>query len=188
VKYDLPYHLRLIHTVELLTGEQNELFKFERAIRLLEFQTWIYWPETDAPQPQEPNSAGLMAAVFVLEGIEDDIYLGEADFASREDNYGEARLINLNDKPDATLYRINALRANQTYRKVHDYIFAARGALPRLLYCPTPEAFDADVVKRREKAQIVADLVDYRLRYAQHRPANGHINGVNSNLALFLFI
>jgi hypothetical protein len=117
-----------------------------------------------------------MAAVFILEGIEDDIYSDEANSASIEENYGEPRLINLNDKPDATLYIINALRANRTYKKVHDYIFATGGALPRLLHCPTPEAFDADVAKRREKAQIVADLVDYRLRYAQHRPTNGHIN------------
>jgi hypothetical protein len=93
VKYELPYHLRLIHTVELLTGERNELFEFERAIRLLEFQTWIYWPQSNAPQPEVPNSAGLMAAVFILEGIEDDIYGDEADSAAREKNYGEPGLI-----------------------------------------------------------------------------------------------
>jgi hypothetical protein len=176
VKYELPHYLRLKDTVTLLTGEVDEHFEFERAISLFEFQTWIYWPQTNSPQPEEPNSAGLMAAVFILEEIEDDIYWDEADSAYREENYGEAHLVNLNDKPDATLYRINALRANKTYRNVHDRVFAARGGLSRLLYCPTPEEFDADVAKRREKAQIVADLVDYRLRYAQHRPTNGHIN------------
>jgi hypothetical protein len=164
VKYVTPYiPWQLRHTVDLLIGEQNERFEFERAISLLEFQTWIYWPETTLP-----NIAGLMAAVFILENIEDDIYFDEADLAHREENPDEPRGVSLTNKPDATLHRIGVLRANKAYRGVHDYIFAARGSLENLLYCPSPEQFDADVVKRREKARIAADLIDYRLRHAQH--------------------
>jgi hypothetical protein len=105
VKYVTPYiPWQLRHTVDLLIGEQNERFEFERAISLLEFQTWIYWPETTLP-----NIAGLMAAVLILENIEDDIYFQEADLAHREENPDEPTGVSLTDKPDATLHRIGVL-------------------------------------------------------------------------------
>jgi hypothetical protein len=181
--YEHPYNFEVNRTVELLTGERNEDFEFEKAIRLLEFQTWIYWPQLTAPQPEAANSAGLMAAVFILEQIEEDIYFDEASFASSQENYGESKGVILTDKPDATLNRIKVLMANKTYRKVHDYILAARGGLPRLLYCPTPEGFDDALAKRRKKARIAAELMDYRLRYAQHGGADGH--GTNRHAIFF---
>jgi hypothetical protein len=179
VKYVFPYSFQdLRRTVELLIGERAERFEFERAIRLLEFQTWIYWPGTKLA-----NFAGLMAAALILENIEDDIFADETELAQRQADPGEPPFIDLTDKPSATLGRINSLRANESYRGVHDYIFARRGSLETLLYCPTPETFDADVVKRREKAQIAADLIDYRLRYAQHGSVYGH--GTNRHAAFF---
>jgi hypothetical protein len=152
--------------VALLSGERNEEFEFERAISLLEFQTWIYSPGTNLA-----NIAGLMAAVLILENIEDDIYADEPKLPLADPD--EPTSINLNDKPDATLHRISVLRANKTYKGVHDRIFALRGSLKSLLYCPSPDNFDADVAKRRTRAQSAADLIDYRLRYAQHGAANG---------------
>jgi hypothetical protein len=69
------------------------------------------------------------------------------------------------------LGRISALRSNQTYRGLHDSIFATRGTLENLLYCPSPQQFDADLEIHRDKAKIAADLFDYRLRHAQHGSA-----------------
>jgi hypothetical protein len=171
VKYVSPYFPDdLKSTVELLVGEREEQFEFERAIRLMEFQTWIYWPGMDTNMP---NIAGLMAAVLLLENIEDDIFAEESELAQRMANPDEPPSLNLTDKPNATLGRISALRSNLTYRGVHDYIFARRGSLEVLLYCPTPENFDAELVERREKADLVADLIDYQLRFAQYGCADG---------------
>jgi hypothetical protein len=182
MKYVFPYFFDVLRsTVELLVGEREEQFEFERAIRLMEFQTWIYWPGIDTNMP---NIAGLMAAVLLLENIEDDIFADEADFAQRTADPDNPHLINLTDKPNATLGRITALRSNQAYRGVHDYIFAARGSLEALLYCPSPEKFDADLERRRVKAQIAADLIDYRLRHAQHGSAYPD-HGTNRHAAFF---
>jgi hypothetical protein len=166
VKFVRPYlRYDLESAVELLVGERKEQFEFERAIRLMEFQTWIYWPGTN---PNLPHIAGLMAAVLLLENIEDDIYFEEAALAQSLTDPDKPLSVDLSYKPDATLGRINILRSNEIYRGLHDYIFAARGGLQNLLYCPTPENFDAELVERREKADLVADLIDYQLRYAQY--------------------
>jgi hypothetical protein len=67
VKFVRPYlRYDLENAVELLVGERKEQFEFERAIRLMEFQTWIYWPGRNM---NLPHIAGLMAAVLLLENI-----------------------------------------------------------------------------------------------------------------------
>jgi hypothetical protein len=163
--------LDLEDSVKLLTGERKERFEFERAIRLVEFQTWIYWPRTD-----KPNSAGMVASALILEAIEDDIFCSEADAVQREADPDALVSVDLTNKPDATLSRISVLRNDKRYRQLHDHIFATRGGLIKLLYCPTPEEFDAEVSKRQEHVKIVADLIDYRLRHAQHGGTAGDGN------------
>jgi hypothetical protein len=79
VKYVFPYFFDVLKsTIELLVGEREEQFEFEPAVRLMEFRTWIYSPNTTMP-----NIAGLMAAVLLLENIEDDIFADESEFAQR---------------------------------------------------------------------------------------------------------
>jgi hypothetical protein len=163
--------LNLQDSVKLLTGGREERFLFERAIRLFEFQTWIYWPGTD-----KSYFAGMMASALILEAIEDDIFYSESAAIQSEADPGGRFNFDPTDKPDATLSRINVLRNDRRYRQLHDYIFAARGGLTNLLYCLTPEEFDGKVLKRRENVKIVADLIDYRLRHAQHGGTAGHGN------------
>jgi hypothetical protein len=74
-----------------------------------------------------------MAAVLILQNIEDDIYAEEAQLAQRTTDPDRWPFIDLGDKPNATLGRINALRSNKIYRELHDHIFAARGWLEALL-------------------------------------------------------
>jgi hypothetical protein len=163
---------RLSDTVELLVGERAEWFKFERAIRLFEFRSWVYWPSDEGIR----NRAGLLAAVLMLDQIEDDIFF-EEDVAAQYLAYPDGDIgVDLNDKPDPTLYRIQVLRKNETYRRLHDFILAPRGGLQRLLRCPSPEQFNEDVKRRISIADDVCDLVDYQLRQAQHRKIQRELN------------
>jgi hypothetical protein len=64
---------RLNDVAALLTGEREELCdEYTRAIRLLQFQTWIYWPRTN-----RPATAALMAAALILDKIEEDVWSDE---------------------------------------------------------------------------------------------------------------
>jgi hypothetical protein len=169
---DQPMQLNLQSAVQLLTGERRELFKFEKAITLLEFQTWIYWPFTN-----KADSAGMIAATLILHKTEEDISYEHLDL----DDYDADSF----DKPlkrQLTLRRIEELRKNRTYLAVHDLFFASRGGLLRLLKCPTPTKFDNDVIKRRNDSKFICDLVEYRLRHAQHV---GNTGGGTINHAIF---
>ena len=159
--------LDLNNKVKLLIGDRQERFELERAICLIEFQTWVYWPRT-----QMFASAGTMAAVFILEGIEEDIYFDEASIAN-----GHGSLINLTNKPAPTSRKLRLLLTDKKYQQIYDFIMAERGGLTKLLYCPSPAEFDAEFTARREKAVNVTDLIEYRLRYAQHiGNSGGNIN------------
>jgi hypothetical protein len=106
VKFVRPYlRFDLENAVKLLVGERKEQFEFERAIRLMEFQTWIYWPGANT---NLPHIAGLMAAVLLLENIEDDIYFEEAALTHSVTDPDQQLSVNVDDKSNATLYRISA--------------------------------------------------------------------------------
>jgi hypothetical protein len=73
---------------------------------------------------------------------------------------------------------------NPTYWNVYDNIIAPYGGLPALLGLATPDKFDRAMEKQRDaKPKVVADLVDYQLRYALHEQGSG--NGANLNHAMF---
>jgi hypothetical protein len=163
--------------VKLLVGEREPRFEFERVIRLFEFQTWILWPGTNIP-----DGAGLIVAALLLEAIEEEIFIDESDKTQREVDPDSMPSVDLSTKPPATLHRISVLRGHKAYRNVHDHIIAAHGGFTKLLYSPSPTEFDAEVLRRREKTKKIVNLIDYRLRYAQHRGADG---GANISHAVF---
>src|ERR1035437_4844732 len=153
----------------LLVGTREEKFKYERAIRMFQFQTWIF-----APGEVAIKYAGLIAATKILRKIEEDVFLPE-ECTSEE-------------LPDITLEKICELRTKSSYWRslywdIYDKIIAAYGGLTALIDVPSPPNFDSSMIKNEGKAKIVLDLVEYRIRYALH--GKGSANGANLNHAIF---
>jgi hypothetical protein len=72
---------------------------------------------------------------------------------------------------------------NPTYWNMYNKVIAPYGGLSALLETESPSSFDQLMTKHRAKAKVVADLVEYRLRYALH--GQGSPNGANLNHAMF---
>ncbi len=119
-------------TVRLLTNERDEAFEGERAIRLFQFRTWIFFPDTS--KNDFVRHAGLIAAVKLLEQLEDDYFVDEeAERQNRQSD--EQHAINLNDRPPQTLKRIEVLRRDsKAYRQIYDKLIGECGGLLALLY------------------------------------------------------
>jgi hypothetical protein len=148
---------------KLLVGNREEKFEYERAILLFQFRTWIF-----APAEETIRYAGLIAATKLLRTIETDWYLPEG----------------ISDGlPDITLDRIIDLRGKTSYWDLYNKIIGAYGGLTALLETPRPRTFDSAIQKQKTKAKVVADLVEYRLRYALH--GQGSAKGANINHAMF---
>jgi hypothetical protein len=171
--------------MKLFAQQREEAFEGERAIKLFQFRTWMLFSDTD--EAKYVRWAGYIAAVKLLEQMDDDFFVGEE--GARQRSEGERVLIDLSDKPPQTLRRIETLRRENTaYREMYDHLIGRRCGLLALLYAPPPPVFDQAVKNRIEHMHIVADLIDYRLRYMQHGVGTGtgiNPNGANHSHALF---
>jgi hypothetical protein len=151
--------------LSVLFGDKGEKFEYERAMRLFQFQTWIF-----APTMESIRYAGLIAATKIARTIELTEYLPMYD----SEDY----------LPKMTLERLFELRQKRpSYWSMYNNIIAAGGGLPALLEAPTPALFDSVMTQQRTKAKIVADLVDYRFRYALY--GQDGASGANINHAIF---
>jgi len=174
-------------TITLLAHERDERFEGERAICLFQFRTWIFF--SDSEGAKYVHWAGLIAAVKLLEQMDDDHFIGEEDARLRSE--GESRpLVNLGDRPPQALRRIGNLRNHSSaYRQIYDRFVGRRGGLLGLLIAPTPSEFDQTINSRIDRMHIVSELIDYRLRYIQHSSEDPKLtaepNGANHNHALF---
>jgi hypothetical protein len=136
---------------ELLLPQNKEKFQYERGIRLFQFQAWVF-----VPSLQTTIWAGQIAAAKVMRSIEIEEYLPHRN--------GEPQF---HEYPSTTLKRIADLQQkSSTYRSVFNRFIAPYGGLTALLEAPSPARFDGMIAKYQEKAKVVANLVDYRLRYA----------------------
>src|SRR5271165_1066493 len=100
--------------IGVLLGNREEDFKYERAIRLFQFQSWIFAPGMDAIR-----CAGLIAAAKIARNIEVDEFVPVRN-----------GIMDLNDLPDITLDRIIDLRQkNPLYWNVYNQIIASNGGL-----------------------------------------------------------
>ena len=171
--------------VKLLAHERDERFEGERAIRFFQFRIWMLFSDED--DTKYVKWAELIAAVKWLEGMDDDYFLSEEDARMREE--GETSMINLNFRPPQTLKRISTLRKdNAVYRQIYDQLIGKRGGLLALLQAPSPSDFDQAINDRMDRMNIVAELIDYRLRYIQHIGAEkvaADSNSANHNHAMF---
>jgi hypothetical protein len=136
--------------VELLLNEREEEFQYERFIVLFQFQTWIWYPGKNAAR-----HAGRLAAAAVLRKLEE-----EHEWAGLQ-RWGGSRQI--------TLEKLHSLASSNEYRQIFDTFIAPQGGWSQLLFTtPWDQEFDEKVKKRSEASdsQVVADIVQYRLRAA----------------------
>jgi hypothetical protein len=156
--------------VNVLLGNRDETFECERAIRFFQLQGWIFYPTIDVMR-----LAGLIAATKIARTIEEDEYVPVRN-----------GIAHMDELPIITLERMIELRLkNPTYWNVYNNIIAPYGGLAALLETGTPHVFDWVMDKQLPKAKVVADLVEYRLRYALH--GQGSANGANLNHAMFFY-
>jgi hypothetical protein len=172
--------------VKLLAHQRDERFEGERAICLFQFQTWILFPDPD--KAKYVHWAGLIAAVKLLEQMDDDHFIDEEGARLRSE--GENGFVNLGDRPPQTLRRIGTLRNHSNaYRQIYDRFIGRRGGLLGLLHAPTPSEFDQAINSRIDPIHIVSELIDYQLRYIQHSSEDSKLaaepNGANYNHAVF---
>ena len=162
----------LEHAVELLVGERNELFKHERAIRLFQFHVWSLTSSEFPAGTAYVGRAGQMAAIKFIDYLEEEDFCESEESAARRFSAaGERVVIDLADKPQQRMARILTMRhTNNIYRQIYDHMLAIPGGLLALLGTPSLSKFDCDMVKRQADAKAVVGVVDYRLRYIQHRP------------------
>jgi hypothetical protein len=172
--------------VALLAHQRKEAFEGERAIRLFQFRAWILCPGTN--EANAAKWAALIAAVKYLDRMEEDYFADEES----ERLYREDRPtgVDLTHKPPQTTWRIETLgKNNRTYREIYDQLIARRGGLLALLDAPSPADFDRAIQMQFDRMHIISDLIDYRIRYIQHRSDNQKVaadpNGANHNHALF---
>ena len=172
--------------VSLFAHKREEAFEGERAVRLFQFRAWILCPGTN--EVNAPKWAALITAVKFLDRMEEDYFADEES----ERLYREDRPtgIDLTHKPPQTTWRIETLgKNNSTYREIYDRLIARRGGLLALLDAPSPADFDHAIQMQFDRMHIISDLIDYRLRYIQHRSGNHKVtadpNGANHNHALF---
>jgi hypothetical protein len=122
--------LDLHDTVKLLAGERDERFRYERAIRLFQFRTWLLFPK---PKMTAPKVAGRIAAASFMRDVEADVLGRKAEGDISADSF------------------IRVLR-NPDFRNIHDRVIGKYGGLTELLYMPTPKQFDRKVQERLKKS------------------------------------
>jgi hypothetical protein len=136
--------------IELFLGNREEKFQYERAIRLFQFQAWVFMPCFETIR-----WAGLTAATKIARSIEMNEYLPYDDDEPKFDHY-----------PAITMERILELqKKSPAYSRIYNKFIAPCGGLTALLEAPPPRSFDSLIANNEENPKIVADLVDYRLRY-----------------------
>ena len=139
-------------TIELLVSApiaRVESFPFERAIRLFQFQTWIYYP---TPSEDMVRMAGRIATTEFLQKIE--IGASYRSLRFHEKKVSSRELIKLLGRPD--------------YQLLFDSVIGEYGGWTHLLDTLEPSEFDERLRKRKDNAETVCTMVDYRFRYLDH--------------------
>jgi hypothetical protein len=133
--------------VELLSGERPEEFPHERVIRLVQLQTWIWFPESS---DIVANAARLAATAI----------LNEREFRKFPPQDVRIEL----DRP-ITLANLHTLSQSDEYRNLFDAVIApGRGWSTALLYGIGSDAFNKRLKEQSSHGPMIADLIDYRLR------------------------
>ena len=139
-------------TIELLVSARlarPESFPFERAVRLFQFQTWIYYPTSSGDMVR-------MACPIVATKFLQMMELGVPYKSLRQHE----------KKVSSDLLREFLKRPD--YRMLFDSVIGKYGGWTHLLDTLEPSEFDERMSKRIENAETVCKMIDYRFRYLDH--------------------
>lgn len=129
--------------VETLVGEWGEAsYPFEHEICLYRFQVWVY-----CSRPRIVSAAAVLAASLFLER------LGKK-YSDNRGTLNSARLVKC--------------FADEDYSSVYNNIISTEGGWTSLLRIPRIYAFDKMIDARRQRSDVVCDIMDYRFRYLDH--------------------
>jgi hypothetical protein len=120
-------------------------FPFERAVRLFQLQTWIYYP---APSEDMVRMAGRIVATKFLQLLE------TGSFRQHEQKIGSSSLKKFLEVAE--------------YRMLFDAVIGEYGGWTHLLDTLQPSEFDKRLRGRKEVAETVCEMIDYRFRYLDH--------------------
>jgi hypothetical protein len=160
--------MSLDHIVERLIDDK--VSATQRAIRLFEFQVAVFNPRSFRQLVASKNdqrapsrllkTARIFAAIRFLEAIEKKLQL---------------------DNPDKPV-SISQLAKNTDFQTIFDDEIAPNGGWRRIRNSQSVRSFDERVKTQREKANAVANFIDFSYRYDQHSIDPKYLGGITSAL------
>lgn len=146
-------------TLNGLLCSEPEKFPNERAIRLFQFQTWIYFSD----DRHMVDAAGKLAAAAFLRKLERE--------ATRK-LPGIGRGMDVNSKVLIKLLR------TRKYSRLYDEFFKEDG-FTGLLRTFSPEHFNKSVAERHKAAETVSEMVDFRFRGLDHKTLDARQSNIS---------
>lgn len=134
--------------IDCLITSRPERFRFEREIRLFQFQTWTYFPD----DYKIVDAAGRLAAAALLRAY-------ERAHAKKPPGMSGYREIN-------SKILIGFLK-DRRYGALYDALFRQNG-WTEFLDTPGAEEFNAAVLDQRRKAETVSQMIDFLFRAIDH--------------------
>jgi hypothetical protein len=146
--------LDLDETAGLLTKSDVTTSIYIRAVRLFEFQTWLYCPKP--PNETIQKYARLLAAIKLLEYLERDIRA----------------------KTGEKFLSLMTLAGHPSYAEVFDVVIAKSGGLRKILRLWNAREFDQQIERRLSEAKTVAKFIDFSYRFARLKSNDKQRGGV----------
>jgi hypothetical protein len=150
-----PQPLDIDDTIKLLATDPRQRaasFPLEREIRLFQFKTWIYFPETEMV-----HMAGRIVGTLYLMRLAHGIPFNS-----------------LRNVPEKILSSAEYQRLfkHTDYQSLFDEIIGAYGGWERLLDTKAPKNFEEELERRFATSETVRQMIDYRYRYLAHGGMN----------------
>jgi hypothetical protein len=157
-----PTTLDIDDTVELLVTDPRKRpasFPFEREIRLFQFKTWIYFPESEMVR-----MAGRIVGTLYLMRLAHGIPVSS-----------------LRSVPEKIISTADYQRLfkDANYQSLFDEVIGAYGGWECLLDTKAPGDFDEELESRFTTSETVCQMIGYRYRYLAH----GETNSQEANIS-----
>ena len=144
----------LDETASLLTGSDVTTSTYIRAIRLFEFQTWLYCPQPLRSSEALLKNARLLAAMKLLAHLE--------------------RGIRVKDGEEF----ISLLLGDRNYAEIFDVFVANSGGWRQVLKLWSAREFDQQIRIRMSETKTIAKFIDFSYRFARLKSDDKHRGGI----------